>query len=331
MPRPKVFVARRIPDEGLNAIAATCDVDVWPNQLPPSADVLRDRVKDCDGLVSLLTDRVDGALLDAAPRLKVVSNFAVGFNNVDVPACTQRGVCVGNTPGVLTDATADIAVTLLLNAARRIAESAADAKAGRWLTWEPLGWLGQDLARRTLGIVGMGRIGFATAKRLHHGWGMKVLYTKRSASPEAEKELGAKRVEFDELLGQSDFVSVHADMNPSTKGMFGAAQFKKMKRTAVFVNTARGPLVDQPALAEALRNGTIFAAGLDVTEPEPLPPEHELYALPNCVIAPHIASATIDTRNAMARRCANNLLAGVKGEPLPNWVNPDVAATRRKV
>jgi glyoxylate reductase len=329
MSRPKVFVARRIPDEGLNAISAVCDVDVWPNQLPPSADVLRDRVKDCDGLVSLLTDRVDGALLDAAPRLKVVSNFAVGFNNVDVPACTQRGVCVGNTPGVLTDATADIAVTLLLNAARRIAESAADAKAGRWLTWEPLGWLGQDLAGRTLGIVGMGRIGFATAKRLHHGWGMKVLYTKRGASPEAEKELGAKRVELDELLAQSDFVSVHADMNPSTKGLFNAAQFKKMKRTAVFVNTSRGPLVDQPALAEALRSGTIFAAGLDVTEPEPLPPEHELYQLPNCVIAPHIASATIDTRNAMARLCANNLLAGVKGEPLPNWVNPDVAAQKR--
>ncbi|MCE9560636.1 MAG: D-glycerate dehydrogenase [Planctomycetes bacterium] len=330
MSRPKVFVARRIPDEGLNAISAVCDVDVWPNQLPPSADVLRDRVKDCDGLVSLLTDRVDGALLDAAPRLKVVSNFAVGYNNVDVPACTQRGVCVGNTPGVLTDATADIAVTLLLNAARRIAESAADAKAGRWLTWEPLGWLGQDLAGRTLGIVGMGRIGFATAKRLHHGWGMKVLYTKRSPSVEAEKELGAKRLELDDLLAQSDFVSVHADLNPSTKGLFSATQFKKMKRTAVFVNTSRGPLVDQPALAEALRNGTIFAAGLDVTEPEPLPPEHELYQLANCVIAPHIASATIDTRNAMARLCANNLVAGVKGEPLPNWVNPDVAATRRR-
>jgi len=330
MSRPKVFVARRIPDEGLNAISAACDVDVWPNQLPPSADVLRERVKDCDGLVSLLTDRVDGALLDAASRLKVVSNFAVGYNNVDVPACTQRGICVGNTPGVLTDATADIAVTLLLNAARRIAESAADAKAGRWLTWEPLGWLGQDLTGRTLGIVGMGRIGFATAKRLHHGWGMKVLYTKRSPSEEAENELGAKRVELDELLAQSDYVSVHADMNPSTKGLFGAAQFKKMKRTAVFVNTSRGPLVDQPALAEALRSGTIFAAGLDVTEPEPLPPEHELYQLPNCVIAPHIASATIDTRNAMARLCANNLVAGVKGEPLPNWVNRDVAATRRK-
>jgi glyoxylate reductase len=323
MARPKVFVARRIPDEGLNAIAAVCDVDVWPGQLPPPADELRRRVADCDGLVSLLTDRVDAALLDAAPRLKVVSNFAVGFNNVDVPACTARGVCVGNTPGALTDATADIAVTLLLAAARRIGESAGDAKAGRWLTWEPLGWLGRDLAGRTLGIVGMGRIGFAAAKRLHHGWGMKVLYTARGPKADADRALGASQVELDELLARSDFVSVHADLNPTTKGLFSTAQFAKMKRTAVFVNTSRGPLVDQTALAQALRSGTIFAAGLDVTDPEPLLPDHELYALPNCIVVPHIASATIDTRNAMARLCANNLLAGVKGEPLPNCVNPE--------
>ncbi|MBP3958575.1 D-glycerate dehydrogenase [Gemmata sp. G18] len=330
MTKPKVFVARRVPEEGLNALRAVCDVDVWPDQLPPPADELLRRVKDCDGLVSLLTDRVDAALLDAAPRLKVVSNFAVGFNNVDVPACTARGVCVGNTPGALTDATADIAVTLLLTAARRIGESAADAKEGRWLTWEPLGWLGSDLAGRTLGIVGMGRIGFATAKRLHGGWGMKVLYTARGPKADADHALGATRVELDELLARSDFVSVHADLNPSTKGLFSAAQFKKMKRTAVFVNTSRGPLVDQSALADALRSGTIFAAGLDVTDPEPLPTDHELYKLPNCTIVPHIASATIETRNAMARLCANNLLAGVRGEPLPNWVNPEVAEKRRK-
>jgi glyoxylate reductase len=330
MSRPKVFVSRRIPQVALDAIRAACDVDLWPEQLPPSYDVLRERVKGCDGLVSLLTDRVDGPLLDAAPKLKVVSNYAVGFNNVDVPACTARGVCVGNTPGVLTDATADTAVTLMLAAARRVAESAADAKAGRWLTWEPLGWLGQDLAGRTLGIVGMGRIGFAVAQRLHHGWGMKVLYTEQVPRPEADREFGAKRVDLDTLLAQSDFVSAHVDLNPSTKGMFGAAQFQKMKRTAVFVNTARGPLVDQSALAAALRKGTIFAAGLDVTDPEPLPPDHELYKLPNCLIVPHIASATVETRDAMARLCANNLLAGVRGVPLPTWVNPEVADKRRK-
>ena len=331
MPKPKVFIARRIPDEGLNAIAAVCDVDVWEDRLPPPADMLRERIRDCDGLVSLLTDRIDGSVLDHAPRLRVVGNFAVGYNNVDVPACTERGICVGNTPGVLTEATADIAITLLLAAARRLGESAADAKAGRWLTWEPLGWLGQDLVGRTVGIVGMGRIGLATARRLHHGWGMKVLYTARTDKPEAEREVKGKRVDFDTLLAESDYVSVHVDLNPTTKGLFGKEQFAKMKRTAVFVNTARGPHVDQAALAEALRNGTIFAAGLDVTEPEPLPPEHELYSLPNCVIAPHIASATVDTRNAMARLCANNLIAGVRGEPLPHWVNPDVAAKRRTV
>src|SRR5262249_34385752 len=202
----------------------------------------------------------------------------------------------------------------MLAAARCIGEGAADAKNGKGLTWEPLGWLGQDLAGRTLGIVGMGRIGFAAAKRLHGGWGMKVLYTDQIPNAPAEKELGAKRVELDELLAQSDFVSAHVDLNPTTKGMFGAAQFKKMKKTAVFVNTARGPLVDQSALAGALRSGEIFAAGLDVTDPEPLPTDHELYKLPNCIIVPHIASATVGTRNAMARLCANNLLAGVRGD-----------------
>jgi glyoxylate reductase len=323
MARPKVFVARRIPAAGLDRIAAECDVDVWPDRLPPSADVLRERAKDCDGLVSLLTDRVDVALLDAARRLKVVSNFAVGFNNVDVAACTARRVPVGNTPGVLTDATADIAVTLLLAAARRLGESATDAKEGRWLTWEPLGWLGRDLAGRTVGIVGMGRIGFATAKRLHHGWGMKVLYTSRSPKEDTDRELRATRVDLDTLLRESDFVSVHADLNPTTKGMFDAAAFARMKPTAVFVNTARGPHVDQTALADALRRGVIFAAGLDVTDPEPLPSSHELFSLPNCVIAPHIASATVDTRNAMAEKCAANLLAGVRGESLPHCVNPE--------
>jgi glyoxylate reductase len=329
MTRPKVFVARRIPDAGLGPIAAACDADVWPERLPPPADVLRDKVRDCDGLVSLLTDKVDAALLDAAPRLKVISNFAVGVNNVDLAAATARGIPVGNTPGVLTDATADIAVTLLLAAARRLGESAADARAGRWVTWEPTGWLGRDLVGHTLGIVGMGRIGFAAAKRLHHGWGMKVLYTARAPKPDADRELGAKHVDFATLLRESDFVSVHADLNPTTKGLFGAAQFAAMKPTAVFVNTARGPLVDQAALATALRDGTIFAAGLDVTDPEPLPPDHEFFALPNCVIAPHIASATVETRDAMARMCAENLLEGVAGKSLPNCVNPDAMKNRR--
>lgn len=324
MSKPKVFVARQIPEVGLELIRAACDADVWLERLPPSPKILRERVRDCDGLVSLLTDRVDAALLAAAPRLRVVSNFAVGVNNVDLATASERKIPVGNTPGVLTEATADIAVTLLLAAARRLGESATDAKEGRWLTWEPRGWLGADLVGRTVGIVGMGRIGHAVAKRLHFGWGMRVIYTARSPKPEIDAELGASAVSFDTLLTQSDFVSVHADLNPTTKGMFGAAQFAQMKRSAVFVNTARGPHVDQVALAEALRSGTIFAAGLDVTEPEPLQADHELYKLPNCVIAPHIASATHDTRDAMATLCAANLLAGVRGERLPNCVNPSV-------
>jgi glyoxylate reductase len=319
-----VFVTRRIPESGLSRVLAACDTEVWPDRLPPPADVLREKVRECDGLLSLLTDKIDADLLASAPRLKVVSNFAVGFNNVDVVACTAKKIPVGNTPGVLTEATADIAVTLLLAAARRLGESATDAKEGRWLTWEPLGWLGADLVGRTIGIVGMGRIGYATAKRLHHGWGMKVLYTARSPKPDADRDLKAKHVDFDTLLRDSDFVSVHVDLNPTTKGMFGAAEFAKMKRTAVFVNSARGPHVDQVALAEALRKGTIFAAGLDVTDPEPLPADHELYKLPNCVIAPHIASATTDTRDAMARLAVDNLLAGVAGQRLPNCVNPAV-------
>ena len=324
MSKPKVFIARMIPELGLDLIRAECEADVWPERLPPSPEILRERVRECVGLVSLLTDKVDAALLAAAPTLKVISNFAVGVNNVDVPAATARKIPVGNTPGVLTEATADIAVTLLLAAARRLGESATDAKEGRWLTWEPRGWLGADLAGRTLGIVGMGRIGHAVAKRLHFGWGMKVLYTARTPKPEIDAELGATAVSFERLLAESDFVSVHADLNPTTKGMFGAPQFAQMKRSAVFVNTARGPHVDQVALAQALRSGTIFSAGIDVTDPEPLPPDHELYKLPNCVIAPHIASATHDTRNAMAKLCAENLLAGVRGERLPNCVNAEV-------
>ena len=319
--KPRVFVARRIPDLGLEMIAPHADMEVWPELLPPSAEVLREKIRGCVGLVSLLTDRIDGPLMDAAPELKIISNFAVGVNNIEIPAATARGIKVGNTPGVLTEATADIAVTLLLAATRRLWDSAIDAREGRWLTWDPRGWLGQDLNGRTLGIVGMGRIGLATARRLHHGWGMKVLYTARTAKPDAEREVKATRVEMDQLLAQSDFVSVHTDLNPDTKGLMGAAEFAKMKPTAVFVNTSRGPVVDQVALANALRNKTIFAAGLDVTDPEPLPKTHELFTLPNCVIAPHSASATIDTRNAMARICAENLIAGLAGQPLTASVN----------
>jgi glyoxylate reductase len=328
--KPKVFVTRIIPDVGLAKVKAACEAEVWAEPLPPPYDLIRQKVASCDGLLSLLTDRIDPTLLDSGPRLKVVSNFAVGFNNIDVAAATERGICVGNTPGVLTDATADMAFCLLITAARRVVEGHAYSLSGAWKTWEPLGHLGQDLAGRTIGIVGMGRIGFAMAQRCRGGWGMQVLYHDVYKSERAEKELGARQVDLDTLLRESDFVSVHTDLNEKTRGMFGAEAFKKMKRTAVFVNTARGPLVDEKALHDALKSGTIFAAGLDVTDPEPPKPDNPLLKLPNCVVAPHIASATVQTRNAMAEIAADNVIAGVTGQPLRAWVNPEVAKQRRK-
>lgn len=327
--RPRVFLTRRLPEIVESILRDTCDLEVWPDPLPPSPEALREGVADCDGLICLLTDRIDETLFLTAPGLKVISNFAVGYNNIDVAAATERGIVVGNTPGALTEATADTAVMLLLAASRRLVESCGDAKEGRWKTWEPLGWIGQDLRGKTLGIVGMGRIGYATAKRLHHGWGMRVLYTKRNPYPEADAALEATRVGFDTLLAESDFVSVHCSLNDETKGLFGASAFARMKPTAAFVNTSRGPVVDQDALAYALRSGTIFAAGLDVTDPEPLPPTHELFSLANCTIAPHIASATTATRNEMGRICARNLLAGLKGEPMISCVNPEARGSLR--
>lgn len=328
--KAKVFVTRIIPEAGLSKIKAACEAEVWSDPLPPPAAVIRQKVASCDGLVSLLTDKIDGTLLDAAPRLKVVSNFAVGFNNIDVAACTARGICVGNTPGVLTDATADMAFCLLIGAARRLVDGHAYTLSGKWKTWEPLGHLGQDLVGRTLGIVGMGRIGYALARRCQRGWDMKVLYYDVQKNEKAETDLGAKLVDMDTLLCESDFVSLHTDLNDKTRGMIGMEQLKKMKKTAILINTARGPLVDQKALAAALKEGVIFAAGVDVTDPEPPAMDDPLLKAPGAIIAPHIASATVQTRNAMATICADNLIAGVSGHKLPAWVNPEVEAKTRK-
>lgn len=323
-PKARVFVTRRIPDAGLSRVVDACAADVWQGALPPPRAALLERVAGCAGLLSLLTDAIDAELMDAAgPELRVVSNFAVGVNNIDVAEATRRGIRVGHTPDVLTDATADLAFALLIAAARRIAEGRDSIRAGQWQTWEPLGHIGQDLVGRTLGIVGMGRIGLALARRCRGGWGMRVLYCDRRASETAERELGAERVELATLLAESDFVSVHADLNESTRGLFDAAAFRQMKRTAVFINTARGPICDQDALRHALESGEIFAAGLDVTDPEPLAADNPLLALPSCTIVPHIASATVASRNGMAEIAADNLLAGLRGEPLRCCVNPE--------
>lgn len=323
--RPRVFVARRIPEEGLEPIRAACDLSLWDDELPPPrADLLR-AVKGCDGILTLLTDRVDDELLDAAgPRLRVVADMAVGYDNVDVPACTRRGIAVGNTPGVLTETTADLAFALVMAAARRIAEGDRLVRAGGWRTWGPLAFLGTDVHGGTLGIVGLGRIGQAVARRAR-GFGMTVLYTNRHRlPPDVEAECTATFVALPELLARSDFVSLHVPLGPETHHLIGPSELARMKPTAILVNTARGPIVDQAALYVALRDGVIGGAALDVTDPEPMRGDDQLLTLDNCLVVPHIASASRATRGRMAAMAAANLLAGVRGERLPTPVNPEV-------
>ena len=325
MTRARVFVSRIIPEEGLARIRDGCDAGVWDDELPPPRDALLEAIRGCDGVLTLLTDRVDDAFLDAAgPQLKVVSNYAVGFDNIDVPALTARGIPAGNTPGVLTETTADLAFALLMAAARRIPEGDRYVRAGKWKTWGPLLLLGPDVHGASIGIVGFGRIGQAVAKRAA-GFGMTVLYHDvQRADPAVETEHKATFLPLEELLPRSDFVSLHVNLTPATKGLINAETLSWMKPTAVLVNTSRGPVVDGPALADALRSGGIFAAGLDVTDPEPIPMDSPLVGLDNCLIVPHIASASRATRGKMAEMAAANLLAGIAGERLPTPVNPEV-------
>jgi glyoxylate reductase len=322
---PLVLVTHTLPAAWLSLLAGRCRTVIGPENATRLAVELDERLAEADGLLCLLTIRVDEALLARAPRLRVVSNMAVGYDNVDVAACTRRGIPVGNTPGVLTDATADLAMALLLSAARRLPEAAADAAAGRWTTWSPAGWLGADLAGATLGIVGMGKIGYAVARRAT-GFGMHIIYADPGQHAAAEREFAAVRVPFDALLRDADFVSLHCPLLPETRGLIGEAALRKMKRAAVLVNSARGPIVDQDALVRALTEGWIAAAALDVTTPEPLPPDHPLYRLPNCLVLPHIGSATHGTRGKMAELACHNILAGLAGRPLPHCVNPEVYA-----
>jgi glyoxylate reductase len=276
-------------------------------------------------VLALLTDRIDGELLDrAGPQLKVVSNFAVGFDNVDVPACTARGVAVGNTPGVLTETTADVAFALLMAAARRLPEAQQYVRDGQWRTWGPMTLLGPDVHGATIGIVGFGRIGQAVARRAR-GFGMRVIYQNRSAvDPAVEAEFEATGMPLEDLLPQADFVSIHVSLSAETKGLIDAEKLGWMKPSAILVNTSRGPVVDTDALVDALRRGVIGGAALDVTDPEPLPADHLLLHLDNCIVVPHIASASFATRGRMASMAAANLLAGVRGERLPTPVNPEV-------
>jgi glyoxylate reductase len=300
-----------------------CDARVWEGPLPPPKDVILREIADCDGLLCLLTDLIDAETIAAGGRLRAISQFAVGVDNVDLAAATARGIPVGHTPGVLTEATADMAFALLMTAARRIPEGIEKVRAGEWRTWEPLGLLGADVWGATLGIVGLGRIGSAVARRAQ-GFGMRVLYHDRVPSPGLEAELGLERTSLDYLLAQADFVSLHCPLTSETHHLIGERALRQMKPTAILINTSRGPVVDAGALGRALREGWIAAAALDVTDPEPLPPDHPLLVLSNCIVVPHIASATVTARDRMAVMAAENLLAGLQGERMPYCVNPKV-------
>ena len=319
--RPRVFVARRIPEEGLATIRHSCDTVVWPGELPPTRPELLTAVAGCDGILTLLTDRVDEELLDAAgPRLRVVSNFAVGVDNIDLAACAARGVAVGNTPGVLTETTADLAFALILAAARRLPEAERFVRGGGWRTWDPLLLLGRDVHGATLGIVGFGRIGQAVARRAL-GFDMTVLYSNRTPVPDdVARSLGAELASLDDLLARSDFVSLNVSLTAETRHLIDRDRLARMKPTAVLVNTSRGPVVDQRALYEALRDGVIGGAAIDVTDPEPIAADDPLLDLDDCLVVPHIASGSHATRGRMAAMAAANLIAGVSGRPLPTPV-----------
>src|SRR5216684_285058 len=315
MSNPRVFVTRRLPGNALPVLAARTQMDLWPEEMPPPREELIRHARECEGLLTLVTDPVNRELLDQAPKLRVVSNMAVGYDNIDVAACTERGVAVGNTPGVLTDATADLAFALLLALARRLPEAREFVLAGRWKTWDPSLLLGRDVHGATLGIFGLGQIGQAMAKRAR-GFGMRIVYFDKP-KPSVEEQ-----------LREADFVSLHVPLSPKTRHLIGAPELALMKPTAVLINTSRGAVVDPIALAEALRAGRPGAAALDVTDPEPISPTDPLLKLPNALVVPHIGSASVQARAKMASLAVDNLLAGLEGRPLPHCVNPQVLSRR---
>jgi glyoxylate reductase len=302
----RVFVTRRLPGPALGRLEAAHETTVWEGRLPPPRDELLRQAGGADALLTLLTDRVDAELLAHATKLRAISNYAVGFDNIDVAAARARGIAVGHTPDVLTEATADLAFALLMAAARQLPDAAASARAGDWVTWEPARHLGLDVFGATLGVIGLGRIGRAVARRAE-GFGMEVLAAGR------HDDLG-------EVLERADFVSLHVPLTPATRHLIGATALARMKPTAVLVNTARGPIVDQAALARALRQGQIAGAALDVTDPEPLPSDDPLWHAPNLLVVPHIGSATRTARERMTEIAVENLLAALDGRPMPHPV-----------
>ncbi len=324
MPNPKAFVTRAIPQEALDLVAAHADMEVWPHDDPPGPFTLRQLAARADGILTNIMDRIDGPLFDAAPSLKVVSQMAVGLDNVDVAEATRRRIPVGYTPGVVSNATADQAFALLLAAARRLTEAERWVRKGGWkIAFHPLFWLGAEVHQATIGIVGMGSIGLEMAKRAR-GFDMRILYYSRTRKPDAEALYEMQFVDMPTLLSESDFISLHVPLTPETHHLIGSKELARMKPTAILVNAARGPVVDPSALYQALKAETIAAAALDVTSPEPIDSDDPLLSLKNLVIAPHLGSSTVTTRTRMAVLAARNLIAGLEGRHLPRCANPQV-------
>ncbi len=313
-----------LPPEWISSLEGECNLIVGPSNAVELEPRLIALLPQTEGLFTLLTIPVTDTILQRAPKLRVISNMAVGVDNIDLEVCTARRIPVGNTPGVLTDSTADLTMALLLSSARNIFSASLDAREGRWISWSPAGWLGMELHDSILGIIGMGKIGKAVAQRAL-GFGMRIIFT----DPKTISERGATQVTLDELLMQSDIVTLHAPLTPETHNLINFTTLSKMKPNAILINAARGMLVDTQALVSALWERKIAAAALDVTDPEPLPPNHPLYSLPNCIIVPHIGSATQQTRRNMAKMACENLLAGLRGERLPHCVNPEVYSLGR--
>ena len=324
MPQHKALVTRTLLPPALDIIRGAADVTVWPEEAPPPAEELRRLAVDADGILTTIMDRVDAALLDAAPNLRVISQLAVGLDNVDVAEATRRGIPVGYTPGVLAKSTADLAFALLLGAARRTAESERWVRAGGWeIQFHPTHWLGQDVHGACLGIVGLGQIGREIARRAR-GFDMDIIYHSRTRYPDAEAEYGARYVEFAELLAQADFVMLSVPLTPQTHHLISGPQLAMMKPSGILINVSRGPVVDPVALYEALRDGQIARAALDVTAPEPIDPNDPLLTLDNLVITPHIGSAALPTRLNTMKLAARNLVAGLRGEPMEACANADL-------
>jgi glyoxylate reductase len=320
---PLVLVTHTLPEGWLDTLEGRCRMLVGPVDADRLSPDLERSLPEAEGLYCLLTIKVDETLLNRAPKLKVVSNMAVGVDNIDLSTCTERGIPVGNTPDVLTDGTADLAFALLLSAARGLPGASQDAREGRWKTWSPTGWLGKDLKGAALGIVGLGKIGRAVAER-GRAFGMTIIYTDPVQQPEFEDRFNAKCLPLEELLQEADFVSLHIPLTPQTRHLMNKRTLRLMKPDAILINTARGPIVNMEDLATALKENWLHGVALDVTDPEPLPTDHPLFQLPNCLITPHIGSATWNTRRAMAERACINLLAGLNGEKIPFCVNPEV-------